>query len=261
MSILTSQPATVRVSALQPATIYAGGIPRERGYIERVMAVKPNKLLAYWPLDEQTGTVAVDRTGYGHNGVYVACTLGQPGIGDGLGCPSFNGSSSLVNVYSVDLRDRFVGTQGTVLCWAQVGSASVWSDSTNRGAVNLADAANNNIIRISRHSDNNKFGGAWLAGGSARYLYSATYGGRLGWMCTVVRWTGAGAGAQLMVDGVQSVTGAKPGTWSGTLASTKMCIGGFDTGPTSIWSGQLAHCAIWSEYLTNTEVQHLAQIG
>jgi Concanavalin A-like lectin/glucanases superfamily len=70
--------------------------PSAGPYNDAVLADSP---IAFWPLNETTGTVATDATGHGHDGTYTGTfTLGQTGIGDGDTAVLFNGSSGYVAV-------------------------------------------------------------------------------------------------------------------------------------------------------------------
>ena len=59
---------------------YAGGAT----YYKKVLATEPANLLAYWPLNEGSGSVADNLEGTAaRDGAYTGVTLGQAGIGDG----------------------------------------------------------------------------------------------------------------------------------------------------------------------------------
>ncbi|MGI8603552.1 MAG: lamin tail domain-containing protein [Verrucomicrobiales bacterium] len=65
-------------------------------YRDAVLADAP---VAYWQMDETSGTMAADAAGTPQNGTFENCTLNQPGGALNLGtCASFNGSNSRVRV-------------------------------------------------------------------------------------------------------------------------------------------------------------------
>ena len=68
-----------------------GGVARQ-SYLQKIIAMFGTSLIGYWPGSEEAGTVAVDYSGNGYNGVYTGVTFGQEGIGDGLICPRYDGS-------------------------------------------------------------------------------------------------------------------------------------------------------------------------
>jgi hypothetical protein len=45
------------------------------------------------------------------------------------------------------------------------------------------------------------------------------------------------------------------------MASTLMVIGSASTTAANVWSGWLAHAAVWSVVLTDAEIADLAKIG
>jgi hypothetical protein len=60
-----------------------------------ILASRP---IAYWPMQETSGTVAHDVSGFGHNGTYVGgCVLNQGGPQTGVKAVSFDGSTGYVN--------------------------------------------------------------------------------------------------------------------------------------------------------------------
>jgi len=80
------------VGPAMPIYVVSGYLPSAYGAL--VQSLGP---IAYWPMDEQSGTVAVDQSGNGRNGAYTAVTLGQPGMGDGRTAASFDASSAKVS--------------------------------------------------------------------------------------------------------------------------------------------------------------------
>src|SRR3990167_4218733 len=88
-----------------------------REYYQRVLNVRPDKLVGYWPMWEPSGAVSYDLSGQGNNGAYTAVTLAQRGMGDGRTCPLFNGSNSMNNVYSAGLNSDFNNQELTLMLW------------------------------------------------------------------------------------------------------------------------------------------------
>ena len=101
-------------------------------YFKRVLAIDPTHLLGYWPLWEPGGSVAYDISGHNRHGAYTGVTLGHAGIGDGNGCPFFDGANDYANIYSASLASAFNGAEGTVAVLLKVAKAGVWTDGTNR---------------------------------------------------------------------------------------------------------------------------------
>ena len=78
-------------------------------YIQKVLGIEPGNLIAYWPMSEPSGGIAINAEGTAaRNGAYTGVTLAQPGIGDGNTCPLFDGANDFNNVYSASLDAAFI---------------------------------------------------------------------------------------------------------------------------------------------------------
>src|SRR5260221_304319 len=64
-------------------SFFVGGVGEGPTYISKIIALFGSSLIGYWPLNEQSGSVAFDFSGKSRNGTHTAVTLAQPGIGDG----------------------------------------------------------------------------------------------------------------------------------------------------------------------------------
>ena len=124
-------------SALSP-----GQFPAFDHYYRKVLGYKP---IGDWPQWEAAGTVARGLTDTARNGTYVNVTLLQGGIGDGRICPSYNGTTSYTDIYSAALAGAFNGAEGTLMIWAKVSAAGVWTDAASRYLVRLRADANNSV--------------------------------------------------------------------------------------------------------------------
>src|SRR3990167_7032858 len=121
------------------------GLPGGPAYLGKVLRVQPDDLIAAWLLAEAVGTKAKNlaRSGSARDGAYTGVSLGQFGIGDGRRCPWFDGTGDYVDVYTTGLRDACNGAELTILAWAKVNAAAVWTDVANRNALSLeADIQN-----------------------------------------------------------------------------------------------------------------------
>jgi hypothetical protein len=240
-----------------------GSSPWTVQYCQRVLATDP---IAYWMLDEKAGAVAYDlvsgRIAGAQNGAHAGVVLGQDGIGDGRTCPLYDGANDYTNIYSATLNGVFDGDEGSLLLWARVSGAGIWTDATQRkAAILLADA--NNFVRMQRHTGNNLLEFSQVAGGTVKTASLST-GGSLGWMCLGLTWslsTGATGEVRLYYNGVQSgatLTGL--GTWAGNLSNTGTVIGALNLTPNEVWSGYLAHGAVWDRAISAAEVADLAVV-
>ena len=230
-----------------------------RRYYRRVLATRP---IAYWPQWEGAGAVAYDLSGNARNGAYTGVDLGQVGIGDGRVCPWYDGANDYNNVYSAGLAGAFNGAEGSVMVWARVNAAAVWTDGAIRRALHL-QADGTNRIYLARSSTNNQFDLVYIAGGTTKQVNMAGLS-TVGWMCLALTWNlAAGVNGEMKAyaQGAQvGTTQTALGTWAGALAATLCCIGATSTTPTNVWQGWVAHACIWDRALAPAEVLSLARV-
>jgi hypothetical protein len=113
---------------------------RQRSYESKVLSYSP---LAYWKLDETSGTIAVDSSVNANAAAYVGPTLAANTFLDGSPAPNFDGTNDYVNLYSAGLAvdwDAADPNQGTIALWVRVSGAGVWTDGTAAGAVTTPPA-------------------------------------------------------------------------------------------------------------------------
>jgi hypothetical protein len=229
--------------------------PRQRTCFDKVRGTRPDKLIAYFPLDESSGLVAYDRSGNGRNGAHTAVTLGQPGIGDRRTTGSYNGTTSYTNIYSAGLASAFSGAEGTLVVWAKVANAGVWTDAAIRYIAGL-QVDTNNRLRIVKWSTNNSLTLAYTAGAATKQAAPTLTD--VGWFSAGMTWSKSTDQALFYVKGV--ATGAAQtslGTWAGALSATSCNLGANVNTPTYPWSGLIGHAAFWSTALTPAEMAYL----
>lgn len=226
-------------------------------YTNKVIALGP---IAYWPMAESSGSVALDATGNARNGAYTGVTLGNAGIGDGRTAASFNGSTSFNNIYSVSLAGAFNGQECTMAAWFQVSGAGVWTDATARRIFRLRSDGSN-YIELYKSNTNNLLEVDYIAGGTVKAVTSTALGGSVAWIHIAVTITKAGDALKFYLNGIQSgATQTGLGTYVNALAATLCCIGAASTAPITVWSGLLAHAALWSTPLSAAQVLSLASV-
>jgi len=185
----------------------------------------------------------------------------KDGIGDGLTSPFYDGANDYTNVYSAGLAAAFNGAEGTVASWARVSAAGVWTDNANRQCVRyLVDANNCVIVRkgdLAVH--NNRFALIYVAGGTAHTIEVAITS--VAWWHWALTWSRTANEVRAYLSGTQTgATGIGVGVWVGALLSNRVVIGSALAGasPTEVWSGNLAHAALWNRALSPAEVAALA---
>lgn len=227
---------------------------RRASYLRRLQAMGP---IALWPMDSLSGTTARDATPNGRNGTYSGVTLGQPGIGDGKTSPLFDGVNDFCDVYSASLAGAFNGDEGSLVAWAKVSGAGVWTDGTSRYLVSLqADATNYQVIR--KYSTNNTLRFDSRATNTKTVSVTTSLAG---WFHAALTWSRSADEVKVYLNGVQqgaAQTGL--GAWAGTLVSNATVIGSSSSStPASCWSGWLAYVAVFARALTPGEVARAAR--
>lgn len=239
-----------------PAPFVRQLLSGDNPYSQRVLRTRPANLIAYWPLSEAVGSVAYDLSGNSRNGAYTGVDLGQPGIGDFLPSPMFDGANDYVNVYSAGLAGAFNGNEGTLLVWAKVGSAGIWTDGTARCIVQIRVDASNKLYFL-HTTVSGQIEVVYAAGGTANARL-VTGQSSVAWQSYAISWSKSANEVRVYLNGSQqgaALTGL--GAWVGVLASTVTIIGATSTTPTGVWSGWVAHAVIWSVALTPAEIARL----
>ncbi len=232
--------------------LFVDGV-QEAAYVAKVLALSP---IAYWILGEHEGSVAVCQINRNQNGSYTAVTLGNAGIGDGQVCPSFDGLTGYVDIYSATLAAAFNGSEGSLAIWSKVSGAGVWTDGTTRVGVQMF-VDSNNLIRIDKSSTNNQADGIYKAGGTTEQRVIST--SALTFQNYGITWSATADEVKVYYAGAQvgaTMTGL--GAWAGSLSSTRCLIGANTQVPENAYSGYQAHCVLFDSVLTSGQMASLA---
>ncbi len=224
-------------------------------YTQIVQSLGP---IAYWPQAEPSGTVSLDESGNGRNGIYTGVTLGNAGIGDGRTSAGFDGATSYNNIYSVSLAGAFNSAEGTCLIWGKVFAAGVWTDAAFRRLFVL-QTDNNNRVTAYKDGANNTISVLYVAGGTIKSLTITT--STVDWFSLGITWSVSADQVRVYFNGTQSgatLTGL--GVWVGAIAATTTVVGAQNTTPAQVWSGTLAHAAVWSTPLGAAQIARLAVV-
>lgn len=247
-------------TAQRSAMLFPGG-----DYWQRVVRTAPGNLISYWPLGDASGTGVVNLASLrgmpAAAGIPAATssnvTLAQPGIGDGKTSMLFNGTSSYVNIYSAELASAFSGAEGTLMVWVRVANAGVWADATSRYVVEVKVDANN-YLQIWRSTTNNRLAWAYNAGNTLELITNDQAG--LDWLCLALTWSKSGNLVVAYRNGVQVNTSTALGVWAGALSSEMTVIGAVNATPESVWSGSIAHVALWNTPLSAAQIAYLSRV-
>jgi len=226
-------------------TLLGGG-----NYTDTVLTTNP---IRYWPLNDASGTSATELV-VGDNGTYVGPTLGQPGIGDGGTSAFFDGALDYVDIYSAAFNTAFNGQEGTVMAWAKVANAGVWTDGAFRRIFTLQQDATERISAYKTNTNDN-IASIYIANNIFRlrdYSENST-----NWLLYTLTFSKSNDAAIVYLNTLPAVPLTSLGTSSIVLNPASTIIGSADTTPTQPWYGYLAHVAVWDYALTPAQIAGL----
>ena len=221
-------------------------------YSQKVLGYSP---IAYWPMNEATGTNANCLVNSAQNGTYSGVTLGQTGIGDGNTCPLFDGANDYLDVYSTAFNTAWAQTTSSISMWVKLFNVGAWSDE-RRALIRLSVDGDN---QLDMYTNSGVLWGAITANTVVEAVSDARTD--VDWMHIVMTNNEATDTLILYVDAtaVDTETSAT-GVWSGNLSSTACVVGDKNLEGGDPWYGWLAHCAVWDSVLTPTQIADLAVV-
>ena len=230
-------------------------------YINKVLAIEPSDLIAFWPLNEAGGATADNAQGTAaRDGGYTGVTLGQEGFGDGQTVPLFDGANDFVDIYSASLRDAFDGAKGTIAVWAKVSAAGIWADNAYHWLTDLR-ADGNNIIQLLKNdvtgANNLQF--QYKASGTNKTVQLAAT--PTDWFHIALTWDAVADKVIAYYNGAQTgATQTGLGTWAGNIIEDETNIGALNEDPAFVWDGWLGGCPVWTKALTPAQILSLATV-
>lgn len=221
-------------------------------YYQRVRNMYP---ISYWPLYDPVGSSIAEDVMLLGDGTPSNVTFGVAGIGDGKTAGSFNGSTSHVDVYSSALNSAFNHDELTMSVWGKVSGVGVWTDAVERYLFKLG-AGLQNRVGLYKDSASNKLS-AWYYGGAVGSFIGFTSFSSLNWFHFAITVSKANDQFIGYLNGVASSPTTTLPTWIGNLSSVECMIGAYQSG-SNVFSGSLAHVAVWDRVLTPSEILELA---
>lgn len=243
-----------------PVVLGNGVLRRGQSYASKVLAI-PN-IIQYLKVDETSGAVAADSSAGGNPGAYSNCALALiDGPTAAMGkAAQWNGSTSVLNLYSAGLASAFNGAEGSFAVWCKMENSGIWSDGTNRRVITVR-IDSSNIFNITKSSTSNTILGQYIAGGATKTVTVSSYS-NTSWFHACITWSkssGASGEFKFYLDGVQQgTTQTSLGTWAGSLSSSQTILGGASTSPANVHAGYLCHSVLFSRAITQAEVTSLA---
>lgn len=230
----------IPLGALVP-TVLAGGA---QTYSEKVLALGP---IAYYKLDETSGTTATDSSGNGYNGTFArdVSTMGT-GVGPlgGDTAPAFDGTNDVVVLPAASLDAKWNGSLFTISAWCIVSGVGVWTDGAWGRVVSLRVNVSN-LVYLMKSVSNNRWDSQFNGGGT---LDTVTYStSTTSWFHSCLVVNRAADTYKLFINGAQTgSTQTGIGTWAGSLLANYCCIGAYVNTPTEAFSGRIAQVAIFA---------------
>jgi hypothetical protein len=233
----------------------------KKSYAGKILATGP---IAYWPLNETAGAVAVNYGSLGTdaNGAYTGVDLANALGPDGKNyAPWFDGTNDYCDIYTATFIGGFDKTLGSYSVWIKPTDVGVWSDTTLRGILVNQYITASNLIQITKPSgvaNDDKIIFTYQQGANIKTVLTPAQNGT-DWIHLGLTWTIAGDELKAYLNGVQ--TGL---TQTGLIAPTNphniALIGAGTTTPTNVWNGWLAHITIWNRVLSPAEMLKMGTV-
>lgn len=227
-------------------------------YSQKVLSYSP---IAYWPLWEASGTTAENLVSAAMNGTYArdVSVMGTgAGIGDGNTAPFFDGANDSIGIFSAALQASFNGNEGTLMAWARVVNADIWSDGTARAIVRCPHTDFDNAIALERHTVVGRIRNSRIAAGAA---INSDHNGLsfTDWFHVALTWSITNNQVNTYINAGVPVTTAGPANWVGATLNVNLnSIGATNwTVPNQIWHGWIAHVVLFDEALDAASIADL----
>lgn len=249
----------------RPTRTIGGDAPVIPTYQDIVMGVQTDDLIAYFPLNEVAGTVAINRISTpAGDGAYSGATPGQIAdpFGEGL-APSFDGTTDFINIYTTYLNNIKNGDEYSISAWAKVSGVGDWTDGISRMIVRLSGATGNQLHAwVRRSTSNSTLNFQMWSGGVKQTDLNKGSLSHTNWMHVVLTNSVSGGDSDIYLNAVNT-DGGSPIAWGGTNFGSALCVIGAASSATGAdsWKGYISHVAIWRRALTAAEVTTLYNGG
>lgn len=230
---------------------------RQFDYGERlIQTVGLDYLLRYYPLQDLSGTVAIDKSKNQSNGSYTGSpTLAQSGI---LGTDKsvLFVANSYCNIYSAALAAGYNPEEMSFGFFIKPPNAAWWTDNTQHTLNYLRSNASN--LRGINKTTGNLIQVANISGGTSKTVAGASFG-FTNWMHLGFTISKSNDRARLHLDGYQYNVATGLGTYDPVaLATTYAIIGNYNTGAGFASLAYQMHYYLATRELTGDEMEKIA---
>jgi len=228
-------------------------------YTKRIQNLFGNAIIGYYVGGEPNGAVAIDDSGRGFNGAYTGVTLGQPGIGDGLTCPLYDGANDYMQP-PAGFRTALNGQLFSILLWAAVSSTAVWEDGTSDSFVRF-EVDVNNFTYIRKNTVANGLRFQYSANATSKFVTDTSLNGSLAFFHAAMTVDLVADQMKAYLNGIQiGTTQTGLGTFVGAFDPNRVVIGATSITPQEPTNGRLQHICVLNRAATPAEVAAAAVI-
>lgn len=233
-----------------------GSVPLQAGgagdpgaeYLAKVLALPSASWVGGYPLNEGTDAVIVDASGNGRNGVYTGITWGADTSPWGEAVPFFDGLNDYGTIAA--LVGTFDEDECTILGWAQVFNAGVWSDGITRRAFNIISDTSNELSSR-KESGANQLSGQHRAGGVNDTVTKSSFSAT-DWYAFALRISATGSYTKFYINGTEVTPAA--GHTNAYAGNGTFYLGARQSTPQNPWHGYLAHVWVSNSVMSEADI-------
>jgi hypothetical protein len=232
-------------------------------YTEIVLGTESGNLVAYWPLNETSGSVVVNLEGTtARNGTYV----GSPTLANAFGpfkeslVSLFNGSTQFANIISESLKTALGVTRGTLMFWGKA-STNVWGDAITQSTIDFR-SNNNNELLLAGHSPStapNIIRVQFRRAGGASVIGNSPFSS-LNWFQEILTWSNTDSIRQYVNSFLVYASPSNFVPWDAVFDRGRIAAAA-TASPANYWPGWFSHVAFWNKALSPKNVKTLYNNG
>lgn len=240
----TATPTLPYCATPNPAT--ATPVP---SYEDEILSYNP---IAYWPLSETAGSIAVDAAGNGYHGTYSGPSLHGTTFINGDPAPTFDGVNDRVTV--VSLSPAWNGDQFSIIGWVKRAD---WSATAGTQSALMLRGASNDSVRLQIDKFNNANQALFAVVPGSGSLYPTPAASGSDWVFMAITRSVASTNVSVYINGAYAGGSSSFSTaWAGTIS--EVYLGAYKT--SNYWNGALAHWAVFNTVLSAGDISNLYSV-